>query len=182
MIQNLREPQGDTSVSGASRRKERVTAVLLFGTSLLYLFGTLRLKIGTGSNPGAGFVPLGIGSLLLLCTTIYMMRVLSVKHSDNGRMETGAKTSINFRVTIGILACMTGYALVLESLKYIVSTVALTFFMLVLLKPQRPILSFVTALVIAVASFVVISVLFEVALPFGFFEHLLFRIVRRISA
>jgi hypothetical protein len=137
--------------------------------------------MGTAKNPGPGFVPVVVASLLLLCTTIYMMRIMSVRRSDNGKMETGAEKPIDFRAVIGVLACMTGYALVLESLKYMVSTLAMSFVMLILLKPKKPVVSFLTALGIAVVSFVVLSMVFEVALPFGFLETLLFQIGRYIS-
>ncbi len=166
-------------MSGAVQRKERVTAVSLVGISLLYLFGSLRLRWGTLKYPGAGFVPVVVGGLLLLCTVIYTMRVFSARRAEKRETETTAE-AINYRAIVGVLACMIGYALVLESLKYIVSTFAMTLIMLVLLRPQRPMISLVTALAIAVVSFIILCMLFEVALPFGLLENLVFQIGRRL--
>lgn len=163
-------------MEGKSRRKDKVTAVILFGFSLFYFISCLRLKLGTAKNPGPAFIPVAIGGLLLLCTALYLIRVFGAKSPGAERGGPAAEEGKNYRAIIGIIACTVVYPFILETLKFTVSTLTVAFVMLVLLKPQRPVSSFFLALGMAVATFLVFSRLLGVALPSGFLEDFLFRI------
>ena len=163
---------------GKSHRKEKITAVILFGFSLFYLFSSVGLKLGTAKNPGPGLIPVVIGSILLLCTTFYLARVFWAKLPERETGDKAAGEEKNYRAIYGILACTTVYPFILETLKFTLSTLAVTLAMLVLLKPQRPLFSFLLALGMAVGSFLIFSRLLGVALPSGLLEDLLFRIGR----
>lgn len=165
-------------MAGRSQQKEKITAAVLFGFSFFYLFSCVRLKLGTTKNPGPGFIPVVIGSLLLLCTTFYLIRVLGAKFPEGKMGDAAAGEGKNYRAIIGIIACTTVFPFILEILKFVGSTLTVTFVMLVLLKPQRPVFSFLLSLGMAVGSFLVFSRLLGVALPSGFLEDLLFRIGR----
>jgi putative tricarboxylic transport membrane protein len=161
-----------------SQRPKKVTSLVLFGLSLFYLVTSFRLKLGTPRNPGPGLIPMAIGVLLLILTMVYLIRVFGEKsprpQAKAGEITVGAGK--NYRGIIGILACTLVYPLILESLKFLVSTFAVAFAMLFILKPQRAILAVILALVLAVGSFVIFSLLLGVALPSGFLETLFFRI------
>jgi len=165
-------------MEGKSQQKEKITAIVLCGFSLFYFFSCWHLKLGTIKYPGPGFIPVVIGSLLLLCTTFYLMRVFGTKFSGRKTGDIAAEEGKNYQGIYGILACTTAYPFILEMLKFLLSTLMVAFFMLVLLKPQRPVFSFFLALGMAVASFLIFSRLLGVALPSGFLEELLFRIGR----
>lgn len=163
-------------MEGKSQRRNKITGAVMFGFSLFYLLGCWHLKMGTIKYPGPGLFPLVLGTLLLLCTTVYLIRVFGAKVPVGKREDETAPEGKNYRAILGILACTTAYPFILEPLKFIVSTLAVAFVMLVLLKPQRPIFSFLLALAISVGSFMIFSPLLGVALPSGFLENLLFRI------
>jgi putative tricarboxylic transport membrane protein len=165
-----------SKMEGRSQRTDKIIALVLFGFSWFYLFSSLRLKWGAAHNPGPGFIPVAIGSLLLLCSTFYLIRVFGAKFPRGEGGDETAPKGKNYRAIIGILACTTIYPLILESLKFIISTAAVASVMLVLLKPRRPVFSFFLGLVMAVASFLIFSRLLEVALPIGPVEELFFRI------
>jgi hypothetical protein len=112
----------------------------------------------------------------VILTAVYLIRVFAKKLPQEGLGKETAEAGRNYRAIFGILACTIAYPLILESLKFLVSTFAAAFAMLYLLKPQRPILAFILALVLAIGSFVIFSRLLGVALPSGFLETLLFRI------
>ena len=161
---------------GKSQRKEKITAAALLGFSLFYFFGSLTLPWGNIRYPGPGFIPAVIGSLLLLCTAFYLIRVCGIKFPEGKISAAAAGEEKNYRAIIGILACTIVYPLILETLKFLVSTLTVAFVMLVLLKPQKPLFSFFFALGMAVASFLIFSRLLGVVLPSGFLENFLFRI------
>jgi hypothetical protein len=157
-------------------RNQKITAFILFGFSLLYFFSSLRLKLGTFKNPGPGLIPVGVGALLVLCTGIYLARVLRVKPTAKEKQEQSPRGEKNYLSIFGILGCTLAYPFLLEYGKFILSTFAIAYVMLVLLKPSRTLFSFFLALGMAVGSFLIFSMLLGVALPSGFLEDLLFRI------
>lgn len=163
-----------------SQRNQKITSLALFGFSLFYLLSSFRLETGTLRNPGPGLMPVAIGALLFLCTAVHLIGVFG-KKSPRGEAETGETAAAggrNYPAILGILASTIVYPLILETLKFLVSTFALAFVMLVLLKPRRHFSSFLLALGMAVGAFLIFSRLLGVALPSGFLENLLFRIGR----
>lgn len=162
---------------GKGRRKAKITSIALCGFSLFYFLSSFRLKLGTSQNPGPGLIPLIIGSLLLVCTASYLIRVFRKQSLEREIGDTAGGAGKNYRPIIGILACLTVYPFILETLKFLVSTFTVAFVMLVLLKPNnRSFLSFLLALGMAVSSFLIFARLLGLALPSGFLETLLFRI------
>jgi len=162
-------------MEGKDQRKDKITGAVMFGVSLVYLLGCWRLKMGTIKYPGPGFFPLVLGSLLLICTTIYLIRVFRTKVAEGKREEETAPEGKNYRAIFGLLACTAVYPFILEPLKFIASTLSVAFVMFVLLKPRRRLFSFFLAVAISVGSFLIFSPLLGVALPSGFLENLLFR-------
>ncbi len=159
-----------------SRRNQKIASLALIGFSLFYLISSFRYKIGTPRNPGPGLIPMAIGILLVILTTVYLIRVFGERLPQEKIGEETAEAERNYRRIYGILACTIVYPLILESLKFLVSTFAVAFAMLYLLKPQRPIWAALLALLLAVGSFVVFARLLNVAFPSGVLETFLFRI------
>jgi hypothetical protein len=157
-------------------RREVATAVVLVVFSVVYFISGFRLDRGTIQDPGPGFLPVAIGFLLILCTGIYLVGVLRRKLHSGKPAGAAATERKNYRAIFGILFCALLYPLILQRLKFIISTLIVAFFMLVLLQPKKPFFSFSLALAMAVGTYVVFSFLLGVALPMGFLENLLFRI------
>jgi hypothetical protein len=167
-------------MEGNSQRNQRITAVVLFGFSLFYLITSFWYKMGSIRKPGPGLVPMTIGATLFVLTTIYLIRLFRAPSS--GRKATTLsleeeKTHRTIsRMLYGMLGCTVIYPFILEPLKFIISTSAVAFFMLFIMKPQRALFSFFLALAMAIGSFLMFSRFLGVALPSGFLEDLLFRI------
>ena len=157
-------------------KNQKVTAYILFGISFFYFLSSLRLKLGTFKNPGPGLIPVGIGSLLLLCTGFYLARILWMKAHEGEKQEQGPRREKNYLAIFGILGCTLAYPFLLEYAKFIISTFAVAYLLLVLLKPSGSLFTFFLALGMAVGSFLIFSLLLGVALPGGFLEDFLFRI------
>jgi putative tricarboxylic transport membrane protein len=163
-------------MEGNSVRNQKITAFILLGFACFYFFSSLRLKLGTFKNPGPGLIPVGVGGLLLLCTGIYLARLLRMKPPGEKKQEQSPRGEKNYLAIFGILGCTLAYPFLLEYGKFIVSSFAVAYGMLVLLKPSKKLFSFFLALGMAVGSFLIFSRLLGVALPSGFLEELLFRV------
>jgi len=161
---------------GNTPRNHKIIALFLFGFSLVYFFGSFRLKMGTLKIPGPGLIPVVLGGLLVFCSGFYLYRVVFQNRRESMGKEGSAEGDKNYRAITGVLACTLIYPFILEPLKFIIATFAAGFIMLFLLRPRRPLSSGFLALSLAVGAFLVFSRLFGVALPSGFLENLIFRI------
>ena len=161
-------------MDGNGWRKETIIALALLGFSVLYLVSSFRLEIGNPRNPGPGFFPIVMGSLLTVCTGIYLMRVM--RKRVQGEKRTPPAAGKNYRALAAIIGSGIFYPLILGTLKFLVSTFVVTFVMLYLMKPQRLLSSILLALAMAVASFMIFSRLLGVGLPMGPIEIFLFNI------
>jgi len=164
------------TVIGNTPRNHKIIALFLFGFSLIYFLGSFRLRMGTLKIPGPGLIPAAIGCLLLVCSGIYLYRIIFQKWREAPGEENPAAKDKNYRAIIGILICTLIYPFILEPLKFISATFAAGFIMLFLLRPRRPFSSGFLAIGLAVGAFLVFSRLFGVALPSGYLENLIFRI------
>jgi putative tricarboxylic transport membrane protein len=162
----------------STQRKEKITALILFVFSLIYLYGCWRLKLGTMDNPGPGFIPTLVGFLLFLFTAAYLYRVFKGKRPEKGIAEKAAVQEPNYRVVVGILGSILIYPFLLGVLNFIIATLITMFLMLILLKYKNLAFSFFVALIITVVSFVVFARFLGVVLPSGILEELFYRIGR----
>jgi hypothetical protein len=162
-------------MNGKNQDIRKIASLALLVFSLLYGLSSFRLKMGTLRSPGPGLIPGVIGVLLVVCTGIYLFRVFGKGSERLAEEEKPAREGKNYRAIIGILACTALFPFILEPLKFIVSTMAASLVMLLLLKPTRWIFSFLLSLGMAVGAFLIFSRFFGVGLPSGFLENFLFR-------
>ena len=161
-------------MDGNGRPKETIIALALLGFSALYLVSSLQLEIGNPRNPGPGFFPIVMGVLLTVCTGIYGIRV--IRKRTQGEESAPPVAGKNYRAIAAIIASGIAYPLILGTLKFVVSTFAVTFVMLYILKPQKLFSAFFLALAMAVVSFMIFARLLGVGLPMGPLEIFLFQI------
>jgi len=158
------------------QRSHKIIAIFLFGLSLFYLLGSFRLKMGNLNNPGPGLIPMAIGFLLVAFTALHLFRVFRATPAAIGKKTNPGAEKKNYRAIAGILICTAVYPFILEPLNFILSTLLVSFVMLLLLRPGKILFSFLLSLAMAGGAFLVFARLFGVGLPSGFLETFLFRI------
>ena len=163
-------------MEGKNQVSQKITAAILFVFSLLYFLKGLSLQMGTPRNPGPGFIPVIIGVLLAASTGFYLVRVFRAKGLEGEEKRTPEGEKKNYAAILGITGCAILFPLLLETLKFLVTTFTVSFFMLFLLKPDRWAFPIFLAAGMSVASFLIFSRLLGVALPMGFLEIFLFHI------
>jgi len=159
-----------------SRVNEKITAAILLVFSLLYFFKGLSLQVGVPKNPGPGFIPFIIGVLLVLCTGFHLVRVFRKGDLEGKGEKTSEGEKKNYAAILGITACAVLFPLVLETLKFLMTTLVVSFFMFLVLKPKKRAFAFLLAAGMSVSSFLIFSRLLGVALPMGFLETFFFRL------
>ncbi|MCU0560606.1 MAG: tripartite tricarboxylate transporter TctB family protein [Desulfobacterales bacterium] len=159
-------------------RNELITALSIAVLAVVYLIAAVRLPIGTAANPGPGFIPIVVGLLLVICTGILLARSLSRKKWTAPEPAGTPEPTSNLRV-FGIIFGTLAYPFALEWIGFLASTWAVTFFMLLLLKPKNWTSALVLAVFLSLSSFGVFSILLGVSFPFGFLDELIYRITTR---
>jgi len=159
-----------------SRVNEKITAAILLFFSLLYCLKGLSLQVGVPKNPGPGFIPVIIGILLVSCTGFYMVRVFRKRDLEGKGGKTSEEEKKNYVAILGITACAILFPLILETLKFLMTTFVVSFFMFLALRPKKRAFALFLAAGMSVSSFLIFSRLLGVALPMGFLETFFFRI------
>jgi len=163
-------------MEGRSRVNEKITAAILLVFSLLYFFKGLNLQVGVPKNPGPGFIPVIIGILLVSCTGFYMVRVFRKGGLEGKGEKTSEGGKKNYAAILGITACAILFPLILETLKFLMTTFVVSFFMFLVLKPKKRAFALFLAAGMSLSSFLIFSRLLGVALPMGFLETFFFRL------
>jgi putative tricarboxylic transport membrane protein len=86
--------------------------------SIFICFGSIRLKIGTFHNPGTGFFPFLAGIVFAGLSLILLIQSLVA-----GEDVEGILGKVRWKNIIVVLICLVVYAVVLEKLGFMISTI-----------------------------------------------------------
>lgn len=159
-------------------KKEKITVLVLLVISIIYFGGCWRLKPGSWSNPGPGFIPLIIGFALFVSSGIKFYQVYFPKKTEgesSGKDKEGGK---NYWAVYGILLSIILYPILLGYLSFLITTTLVLFLLFILLKYRNPIFSLFLAVIIASGSFFIFARFLGVALPSGILEEIFYSIGR----
>jgi len=158
--------------------KEKITVLVLLVISVLYFGGCWKLKLGSWSNPGPGFIPLIVGISLLVSCGFKFYQVYFPKKNGGQPLVEGKGEEKNYWAVYGLLLSIILYPILLGYLQFLITTVLVLFALFVLLKYKTPIFSLLLAVFIASASFFIFARFLGVALPSGILEEIFYAIGR----
>ena len=150
--------------------KDRAVALAILIFSLVYLAGSLKLKVGTLMQPGPGFLPAVFAAALLIISGVNVYNVFKLPQEQE---EAGWRSHL---VPVGIAATLIVFPFMLETFSYIISSFIVMFFMLWLLRYKSVIGCLLTALAMSVLSHVLFAKLLKVILPSGVLEEFILRL------
>jgi hypothetical protein len=153
--------------------KDRLTALGLFGVSVLYLLGCLHLQVGTVRKPGAGFLPTLVGVALLVSSGLYVFQIFRRKPEERPEQPRDEPGSSPWTVS-GLLVCTLLYPLVLKQLSFVAATFLVVWAMLLIMRYRSALFSLFLALLLSLCCFGVFALLLGVALPGGVVEQFLY--------
>jgi putative tricarboxylic transport membrane protein len=146
--------------------RDRISSLIFLVFSVLTCVGSYRLPVGIGSwhDPGPGFFPFWAGVIMGILSFAAYWRALRTKGEDIGPWYSREK----WKKVLLIMAIISAYALVLETLGFVFSTFLLLFTLFKLTENQGWRLSVGGSLVVAAVSFVVFDRWLKLQLPKGF--------------
>lgn len=144
--------------------KERIVSIGILVFALVYLAGSISLKVGTLAQPGAGQFPAAIAFCLLVAAAYHAWQAFRKEgENDEGHSWTQLAPA-------GIAAVLIVYPILLKTLSFLISTFIVLFALFRLLRFKTTWVSFLTALFSTLLAFVVFAGLLGVVVPAGFME------------
>jgi Tripartite tricarboxylate transporter TctB family len=138
-----------------------LAGVILLALGIFVCHQAVRLSLGQPSRPGPGFVPFGLGSILVLLSLLYIFHFL---RTQNGRGESKAhRGRTRTFLAIGILCFCIGS---LNWMGYLISTFLLFLMWLAIIERKKWYVSLSFSLLALVVVYY-FNFLFSVQLPRG---------------
>ena len=143
-----------------------LAAIIFLALGIFVCHQAIQLNLGQASRPGPGFVPFGLGSLLILLSFLYLVPVLrSPKRERKPQPSDGLIRTV---LAVGILCFFSG---VLSRLGYLLSTLLLFLLWLMLIERKKwPMAVGLASLALVFVYF--FNLLFSIQLPRGILRGL----------
>jgi putative tricarboxylic transport membrane protein len=145
-----------------------IISLFLMGFSLLILFPSLGMGIGTPGNPGPGFMPF-LSSIVLfgLCLLVLIaeVNVLARNEKDGWSFVWG-----KFKKPVLLVISLISYAVLLKPLGYFIVTFSLILVQFLMYESKKWLVTVITALLFTVLSFLIFFAVLGVPLPLGPFK------------
>ena len=149
------------------RRLTIAASLILAGLAGLTLFEASRLAFGSIRVPQTGFFPSILAILLLFFSIALLVQTCRQAGGESGEQPITSEAWIRISIT---LAAMLGFALVLETLGFLLSTFTVMLVLLRVIEPQKWPRVFAVALATALISYFLFGRLLNIPLPAGVLE------------
>ncbi len=148
-------------------RKGQVSAGLIFlALGIFVCQQAIQFDLGQASRPGPGFVPFGLGSILILLSLLYLVPLFRTRQGDEE-----PQPSSNLTRTLLAVAILCLFSAVLSGLGYLLSTLLLFLLWLMLIERKEwPVAVGLAGLALVFVYF--FNLLFSVQLPRGIIRGL----------
>jgi putative tricarboxylic transport membrane protein len=146
---------------------EKITCIVWLSMGGLLFTGSMRLQIGTLSEPGPGFLPLLTGALLCGASLFHLFQLITQPASaaPPGHSWAGVHWQRGALIVGGLIA----YALTVDFLGYLLSTFLLMLILFSLYDRKRWGVSIGGSLIVITVTYVVFCVWLKVQFPPGIF-------------
>jgi hypothetical protein len=138
--------------------RELKSGLFFFGLSLLVLWESLRVELGTFVEPGSGFLTFGTGTALFVLSIVLICRGWKVRELHK---------AFSRRVALA-LASLFVYSLVLSHLGFVVATFFLVGVLFYLGQPRKWWLLLGMSALVSLVAYLVFGVILHVYFPRGF--------------
>ncbi len=152
------------------KRLDQITGAMIFFFSLLYVAEALKMPMIAGKAPGAGWMPLLLGSVMLLLSALLFLSGTGRPASKNTVVSwpKGRGLANNVAILGGLVLSI----LILEAAGYLVSTFVFLLALMMILGRYRWRLAIPMALLSSGVLYWVFKVFLNIPLPSGVINFL----------
>lgn len=147
-------------------KADRVSSLFWMAIGLGFIYGSVRLGLGTLGEPGSGFLSFLAGSCLTLLALILFIQSFIQGKGLPGKMSA-LWAGMKWHRPVMIALVLLGYILGLESIGFILCSLLLIFLMLRVLEDFSWGKSVLISVLASASSYFIFSVLLKVMLPRG---------------
>ncbi|MDP3910912.1 MAG: tripartite tricarboxylate transporter TctB family protein [Gemmatimonadales bacterium] len=149
------------------RWDERVSVIgVVLG--VLVVVAALRMPLGAWSSPGPAFLPVGAGVLLVVLCLAYGINAWRNTEPEYSRKPSPWVIE-HWRRAVSVMFALLVYALLLDTLGYLVATFLLMVVLLRVLEPPGWPMTFLAATLITAVTYIVFGKWLMVQFPRGIF-------------
>ncbi len=149
-------------------KADRASSLFWLAIGLGFIYGSVRLGLGTLGEPGSGFLSFLAGSCLALLALILFIQSFIQGKGLPGKMSA-LWAGMKWHRPVMITSVLLGYILGLESIGFILCSLILIFLMLRVLENFSWGKSILISVMASAFSYLIFSVLLKVMLPKGIF-------------
>ena len=145
---------------------EQTISLFWIALAIWVCIGSLGLDIGTFSDPGPGFLPLGTGALLGIFAMAHLVNV-RLQRQEKETLES-PWTNIRWKNAVFVVIALSSYAFLLPRLGYLIDTLFLMFFLFMILQRKKWYVILMYSLLVIGFSYFIFAVCLMVQFPKGF--------------
>jgi putative tricarboxylic transport membrane protein len=144
---------------------EKIACALWLGMGAFLAIGSLRLQIGTFSEPGPGFLPLWSGILLAGASVVHFFQLF--KRGGDPESAVPFWKEVQWQRGALVVGGLVAYAFTVEYLGFLLTTFLLMFVLFSLYDRKRWALAIGGSLAVITVTYIVFCVWLKVQFPVG---------------
>ncbi|MHC4042209.1 tripartite tricarboxylate transporter TctB family protein [Bradyrhizobium sp. 23AC] len=156
---------GDSNVKVRLDNSELWSGLIGLGLGLFVIRSGLKLKLGTIHDPGPGFVLFYTG--ILICAFAATIIVAAI--TEGGPTFGSRWKDARWAKPVIVIACLTGFAIALDPLGFLLAAIPLTLLLMCLIDPVRWSLAIPISILVPVGMWWLLKQALGIQLPSGMF-------------
>jgi putative tricarboxylic transport membrane protein len=155
--------------------REKIGSIFLIGLSVVVCIYSIKIGIGSPSNPGSGFMPLIAGLSFGILSLLQIAKLYFVKKSKlkttNGETKEEAKKGESKKKIILVIVSLVAYSIIMPKLGYLISTFFLIIFLLRIGNGMKWRFILPSSLFITLSTYLIFDRWLSCRFPVGIFQY-----------
>jgi len=148
----------------SSKKSEEVICIFWLSLAIWVCIGSVKLNLGSFSDPGPGFLPFGAGLFLAIFAAIHFVKIFLDQFEE---ISESPWANIDWKKVICIIFSLFLYTLLLSWLGYLLATFFLMLFFFTFLKKMRWWAVIIYTLSIITISYLIFGIWLMIQFPKG---------------
>ena len=154
-------------------KPDKVSSVFWMALGMVMIYASYKLKLGTLTHPGPGFLPF-LAGVILCCLSIVVFLKAGRRIDEKAKKLRELWAGMNWLSAAIVVVTLLVYALVFTHVGFLLSTIGLLTFLFRARERMGWFAAIGGALIASFVSFAVFALWLKVQLPYGIIEKCLF--------
>ena len=154
-------------------KPDKVSSVFWMALGMVMIYASYKLKLGTLTHPGPGFLPF-LAGMILCCLSIVVFLKAGRRIDEKAKKLRELWAGMNWLSAAIVVVTLLVYALVFTHVGFLLSTIGLLTFLFRARERMGWFAAIGGALIASFVSFAVFALWLKVQLPYGIIEKCLF--------